>query len=148
MWLEDFEPGQTWTSPPVRMTEAEIIEFGERYDPQPFHTDPEAAKDTIFGGLVASGWHTMASIMRLLVEHGPRPAAGMVGLGADELRFARPVRAGDEFHLVVEMLEATRSPRRPERGTIKLRLTAINQDGGEVFSAWTTVLVPSRPPSD
>lgn len=148
MWLEDFEPGQIWTSPPVQMTEIDIIEFGRRYDPQPFHTDPAAAKQTIFGGLVASGWHTMANVMRLLVEHGPKPAAGMVGLGVDELRFPRPVKPDDEFHLVVEMLEATRSPRRPERGTIKLGLTAVNQDGEDVLRAWTTVLVPARPDGD
>ncbi len=144
MWLEDFEPGQTWTTPATRMTEADIVEFGSRYDPQPFHTDPTAAVDTIFGGLVASGWHTMASMMRLFVDHGPRPAAGLVGLGVDELRFPRAVRPGDELHLVVETLGSMRSPRNPERGTIRLSLRAVNQDGEEVLTAWTTILVPAR----
>lgn len=145
MWLEDFEPGQTWTSPAVRMDEADIIEFARRYDPQPFHTDPVAAEGSVFGGLVASGWHTMAIIMRLLVEHGPKPAAGMVGLGVDALRWPIALRPGDEFHLVVEAVDSKRSERRPERGTIRLALSAFNQDGAQVFGGTTTVLVPARP---
>ena len=96
-YLEDFAVGQTFRSGRLRIDTERIKTFAAEFDPQPFHLDEEAARDTIFGGLAASGWHTAALTMRLLVESDLKPAGGIVGAGVDELRWPRPVRPGDEL---------------------------------------------------
>src|SRR2546425_650625 len=104
-FLEDFAVGQTFRCGRVRIDTERIKTFGAEFDPQPFHLDEEAARDTIFRGLAASGWHTAAVTMRLLVESDFKPAGGIVGAGADEFRWPRPVRPGDELRIESEVLE-------------------------------------------
>jgi acyl dehydratase len=144
-YLEDFAVGQTFGSGRVRVDANEIKAFAAKFDPQPFHLDEEAARDTVFGGLAASGWHTAALTMRLLVESELRPAGGIVGAGGDELRWPRPVRPGDELHLESEVLEVRPSKSRPEQGLVKARTTTLNQAGEAVQILVANLVVPRRP---
>lgn len=128
-YFEDFEPGQVFELGDVVMTEDEIIEFATRYDPQPFHIDPEAAKDTVFGGLIASGWHTCSLFMRLLVEGLISGSASQGSPGMDEVRWLAPVRPGDRLTARATVEEVTPSSKNPARGTVVLRNEMTNQDG-------------------
>jgi acyl dehydratase len=114
-YLEDFAVGQTFRSGRLQIDKERIKTFGAEFDPQPFHLDEEAARDTIFGGLAASGWHTAAVTMRLLVESDLKPAGGIVGAGFDEFRWPRPVRPGDELRIESEVLEVRASRSRLAR---------------------------------
>jgi acyl dehydratase len=143
-YWEDLTVGAKFESPSYAVEAEEIIEFARRYDPQPFHTDPEAAKGTIFGGLVASGWLTTAVTMRLLVGAGIDVAGGLIGLGVDELRWPKAVRPGDELRIACEVIEATASRSRTDRGTVRIRTTTRNQAGETVQSMVATLLVPRR----
>jgi acyl dehydratase len=120
-FLEDFAVGQTFRSGRVRIDKERIKTFGAEFDPQAFHTDEEAARDTIFEGLAASGWHTAAITMRLLVDSDLKPAGGIVGAGADEFRWPRPVRPGDELRTESEVLEVRPSRSRPAQGLVPRR---------------------------
>src|SRR6516165_1550507 len=131
-YLEDFEPGQKFNSGRLRVDRERIKSFGAEFDPQPFHVDESAARDSLFKGLAASGWHTAAMTMRLLVEGELRPAGGIVGAGFDEFRWPHPVRPGDELRLESEILEVRPSKSRPQQGLIKVRTTTFNQDGKAV----------------
>jgi acyl dehydratase len=143
-YLEDLKVGDRFQSGPYEVTEAAIIEFGREFDPQPFHLDPGAAQRTIFRGLVASGWHTAAITMRLLVTCGLNLAGGAVGLGADELRWPRPVRPGDILRLEIEIVEVRPSRSKPDRGTIRIRYATRNQNDEPVMTLTATALVPRR----
>jgi acyl dehydratase len=132
--FEDFVPGSVRTFGSVLVTEQEIIEFAKRYDPQVFHTDPVAARKTPYGGLVASGWHTAAMAMRLIVEHHLSHVASAGSPGVDEVRWLRPVRPGDELSVRVTVLEARRSESKPDRGVIRSLVEVLNQDGAVVMS--------------
>ena len=127
-YLEDLAAGQTYASGKIEVDEQRMKAFAAEFDPQPFHLDEAAARVSIFGGLAASGWYTAALTMRLLVGSEFRPAGGLIGAGVDELRWPRPVRAGDELHLEIEVLEVRPSRSRPEHGLIKLRTTTKNQN--------------------
>jgi acyl dehydratase len=142
--LEDFAPGQTFASGRLRVEEARIKSFAAEFDPQPFHLDDAAARASIFAGLAASGWHTAAMTMRLLVESELRPAGGIVGAGFDEFRWPRPVRPGDELHLAIEVLEVRPSKSRPGIGLIKVKTTTLNQDGDAVQVSVGNLVVPRR----
>src|SRR6266403_4955379 len=131
-FLEDFAVGQTFRSGRLRIDKERMKTFGAEFDPQPFHLDDEAARDTIFRGLAASGWHTAAATMRLLVESDLKPAGGIIGTGFDECRWPRPVRPGDELRVESEVLEARPSKSRPDQGLIKVRTTTFNQNGEAV----------------
>ncbi len=131
-YLEDFAVGQTFGSGRLRVEEAQIKAFAAEFDPQPFHLDEEAARRSMFEGLVASGWHTAALTMRLLVDSEFKPAGGIVGAGIDEFRWPRPVRPGDELRVESEILEVRPSKSRPERGLVKVKTTTRNQDGEPV----------------
>jgi len=131
-YLEDFEPGQKFGSGRLRVEASRIKSFAAEFDPQPFHLDEGSARQTFFAGLVASGWHTAALTMRLLVESELKPAGGVIGAGFDEMRWPRPVRPGDELHVESEVLEVRLSESRPEQGLIKVRTTTLNQDGKPV----------------
>lgn len=126
LYLEDFSVGQIFRSGKLRVDEEQIRRFASEFDPQPFHLDEMAALHTIFRGLAASGWHTAALTMRLLVESEFKPAGGIIGAGFDELRWPRPVRAGDELRVESEVLEVRPSNSRPEQGMIKVRTTTLN----------------------
>lgn len=122
-----------------------ITSFAADFDPQPFHLDEQAARRTFFGGLAASGWHTAAITMRLLVESDFKPAGGIIGMGFDEFRWPQPVRPGDELHLQSEVLEVRPSRSRPDQGLVKMRTTTLNQNDEAVQAAVANFLVPRRP---
>jgi len=144
-YLEDFAVGQTYGSSRLQIDEERIKSFAAEFDPQPFHLDAAAAQHTIFHGLAASGWHTAAVTMRLLVESEFRPAGGIVGAGFDELRWPRPVRPGDELHIESEVIEVRPSKSHPDLGLIKVRMTTLNQNGEAVQVSVGNLLVPHRP---
>jgi acyl dehydratase len=143
-YLEDFAVGQTFGSGRLRLTAERIKSFAGEFDPQPFHLDEEAASGTIFRGLAASGWHTAAATMRLLVESELKPVCGIIGAGFEELRWPRPVRPGDELRVESEVLEVRPSQSRPDQGMIKVRTTTLNQDGQVVQVFTGHLLVPRR----
>jgi len=145
IYLEDFAPGQKFVSTTLRVDSAAIKAFAAQFDPQPFHLDDDAARGSFFGGLAASGWHTAALTMRLLVESGFHPAGGIIGSRADELKWPRPVRPGDELHVEAEVLEARPSTSRPGQGFIKCRTTTLNQNGEPVQVLTMNLLVQGRP---
>ena len=145
LYLEDLSPGMLFTAGPVTVTQADIIEFARRYDPQPFHTDPEAAKaHPLFQGLAASGWHTAALTMRMVVDAVRDIAGGSIG-GGGELLWPRPTRPGDTLRLEVEVLEVAPSRTRPERGSALMRNTTLNQNNEPVQTFTVRVVVPRRP---
>ena len=143
-YLEDYAVGQRFRSGPLRIDKERIKRFGAEFDPQPFHLDEDAARLTIFGGLVASGWLTAAVTMRLLVESELKPAGGIVGAGADEFRWPRPVRPGDELRIESEVLEVRPSKSRPGQGLIKVRTTTLNQNDEAVQIIVANLVVPRR----
>jgi len=143
-YLEDYIVAQTFGSGRLRVDKDRIKTFAAEFDPQPFHLDEVAARETIFRGLVASGWHTAAMTMRLLVESEFKPAGGLIGAGFDELRWPRPVRAGDELRTESEILEVRRSRSRPDQGLIKVRTTTLNQNNEAVQVSVGNLLVPLR----
>jgi acyl dehydratase len=132
-YLEDFAVGQTFGSRRLRVDKEQIKAFAAEFDPQPFHLDEEVARDTIFRGLAASGWHTAALTMRLLVESGINLAGGIVAAGVVESRWPLPVRPGDELRVESEVLEVRPSQSRPNRGMIKMRTKTLNQNGEAVL---------------
>ncbi|MBC8090232.1 MAG: MaoC family dehydratase [Phycisphaerae bacterium] len=144
-YLEDFAVGQTFTSVETVVTEAEIIAFGTRYDPQPFHTDPEAAKSSIFHGLAASGWHTAAMTMRMFVDSDLKPAGGLLGAGVEALDWPRPVRPGDTLHVEVEVVSVRESQTKPTQGMVVVQANTKNQHGETVQSFRPKLVVPKRP---
>jgi acyl dehydratase len=144
-YLEDFAPGQKYGSGRLRVESERIKSFAAEFDPQPFHQDDDAARRSIFGGLAASGWHTAAMTMRLLVESEFKPAGGIVGAGFDEFRWPLPVRPGDELTVEAEVLEVRPSKSRPTQGLIKVRTTTRNQKGETVQVSVGNLVVPRRP---
>ena len=143
LFLEDFSIGQTFGSGRLRIDAEEIKRFAAEFDPQPFHLDEQVALETIFGGLAASGWHTAALTMRLLVESDFKPAGGVVGAGLEELRWPRPVRPGDELHVETEIVGIRPSKSRPEQGIVKVQVTTRNQEG-EALQIYIANLVVQR----
>jgi len=133
-YFEDYVPGSVHEFGPIKVEEAEIIEFARRYDPQVFHTDPEAAKNTIYGGLIASGWHTAGLMMRVLVDHYLSHVASLGSPGVDELRWLKPVRPGDELTVRVTVLETRRSRSKPDRGIVRSFVEVLNQKGEVVMT--------------
>jgi len=144
-FLEDFAVGQSFGgSGRMRIDAARIKTFAAEFDPQPFHLDEKAAEGSIFKGLAASGWHTAAVTMRLLVESDLKPASGIVGAGFDEFRWPRPVRPGDELRVESEVLEVRPSKSRPDQGVIKVKTTTLNQRGEAVQVSVGNLIVPRR----
>jgi acyl dehydratase len=146
-YLEDFAVGQTFRSGRLRIDADQIKAFAAEFDPQPFHLDEGTANDTFFGGLAASGWHTAALTMRLLVEGDLKPAGGIVGAGG-EISWPRATRPGDELTLESEVLEVRPSKSRPEQGLVKVRTTTLNQDREPVQILVANLVVPRRTPSE
>jgi acyl dehydratase len=144
-YLEDYFVGQTFRSGTIRITTDEIKRFALEFDPQPFHLDEIAADKTMFRGLAASGWHTAALTMKLLVASDFVPANGIIGAGFEELLWPRPVRPGDELQVEIEVLSTRRSKSNPRQGLVKLRFTTVNQNGDTVQSSMGTIVVIRRP---
>ena len=144
-YLDDLRVGQRFTSGSLTVEEAEIKAFAARYDPQPFHLDEAAARASLFRGLVASGWHTAALTMRLLVDGGAPIAGGVIGANG-ELAWPRPTRPGDVLTVETEVLEVMPSKSRPERGVARLRSETRNQHGEPVQVFTMNLIVPRRPP--
>ncbi len=144
LYLEDLPVGKTFTSSSLEVETAEIIAFAGQYDPQPFHLDDAAARQTVFGGLAASGWHTAAMTMRLLVGDGAMVAGGIVGVGA-EVAWPRPTRPGDVLTVFSEVTENTPSKSKPDRGMITLRSETRNQRGEVVQILIAKLVTPRRP---
>jgi acyl dehydratase len=146
LYFEDYAVGQTFKpSGRVRVEKDEIIAFAKKYDPQTFHLDDEAGRQSIFGGLVASGWHTAALTMGLVSGSEYRAAGGTVGLGFDNLRWPIPVFPGDELRIETEVLETRPSKSRPDRGLLKMRTRTYNQNGEMVQELIGNAMVPRRP---
>ncbi len=144
-YFEDVRLGETDVVGSHTMTEAEILAFARKYDPQPFHTDPEAARASLFGGLIASGWHTCAIMMRLSVEAMRREAAASAGSpGVDSCRWLKPVRPGDTLTLRREVLETWPSRSRPI-GFVKSRVEMVNQRGETALSLVGITMLHRRP---
>lgn len=137
---EDVTVGDTRSFGEYEVSREEILRFAERYDPQPFHVDEEAAAESLFGGLVASGWHTAAMTMRMLVEGELNDSGAMGAVGVDELRWPTPVRPGDTLSLETEVLE--KEPFREGVGLVHSRTVTTNGDGGTVMSMVGRVLYP------
>jgi acyl dehydratase len=144
VYLEDLVVGQTFRNGPVELAAADIKAFAAQFDPQPFHLDEEAARASLFGGLAASGWHTAALTMRLLVTGGPRFGWGFIGAGG-EVSWPRPAYAGDSLTLHGEVIEITPSRSKADRGIARVRLVMKNQREEIVQDMVARVLVPRRP---
>jgi len=127
-YFEDYVPGSVFEYGSITLSQDEIVEFAKRFDPQFIHTDPLAAAQGPFGGLIASGWHTAAVMMRLFVDHYLSHVASMASPGIDELRWLRPVRPGDSLSIRVSILEANRSRSKPDRGMVRSLIEVLNQD--------------------
>jgi acyl dehydratase len=143
-YLEDFAVGQRFSSGRHIVDDKQIKKFAAEFDPQPFHLDEAAAAKSIFRGLAASGWHTAAIAMQLMVHGDFRPAGGIVGLGLEEMRWPKPVRAGDELHVETEVLEVRPSASKQNQGLLKVQNTAFNQKGEAVLSQTVNLLALRR----
>lgn len=146
-YFEDYVPGAVHEVGQIEVTAEEVIAFGKRYDPQDFHTDPEAALKTRFGGLIASGWMTCSLMMRLFCENYLSKNAGLVSPGVDELRWLIPVRPGDVLSLRITVAEARRSSSKPDRGLVKSAIEVLNQKREVVMTMLAMNLVSCRNPA-
>ncbi|MCU7905410.1 MAG: MaoC family dehydratase [Candidatus Thiodiazotropha sp. (ex Epidulcina cf. delphinae)] len=133
-YLDDFAVGETFISGGITFTESDIIDFAMNFDPQPFHLDTEAAAHSLYGGLIASGLHTVSVCFRLFIQGGLLAKCSMGSPGIDEMRWLVPVRPGDTLHSKVEVIEVKPSSKRPDRGILRLKYAAINQHGETVSS--------------
>ncbi len=133
-YLDDLAPGEQFTTPGVTLTEAEIIDFAWRYDPQAFHLDANAAAASPYGGLIASGFQSLAICFRLFIQSGILAESSLGSPGIDELRWLAPVRPGDTLHCEVDVTEVRPSSSKPDRGIARLRYTAVNQRQEVVLS--------------
>jgi len=145
LYYEDLAVGHRYATGTVTVEAGAVKAFAAEFAPQPFHLDEEAARESFFGGLVASGWHTAALSMRLLVGGGLQIAGGLIGLGVEEIRWPRPVLPGDVLRVESEVLAVRPSKSLPERGIVRVRNTTINQDDQPVMVQVVNMLVPRRP---
>lgn len=143
-YLDDLTVGQTWVTGSVTVDLDAIKAFAGAYDLQPFHLDEEAARDTLFGGIAASGWHTAALTMRLMTENGTPFAGGIIGAGG-EISWPRPTRPGDTLTVESEILEINPSKSRPDRGMITVRNRTVDQNGDTLQILTAKLVVPRRP---
>jgi acyl dehydratase len=144
-YFEDYQAGEVLEGGDHLVTREEIVAFASRYDPQPFHLDDAAARDSIYGGLIASGWMTCGVLMRMMVEHVMSPVSSMGSPGIDELRWLRPVRPGDRLRARVTVVETRRSNSRPDRGIIRLHQEALNHHDEVVLSMRGMGMYKCRP---
>jgi acyl dehydratase len=149
-YFEDYVPGTVHEFGCMTVEEEEIISFAKRFDPQPFHTDPEAARDSVYGGLIASGWHTASLVMRIMVDHYISRVASLGSPGVDELRWLKPVRPGDTLSVRITVLDAVRSQSKPDRGTVYTFAQVLNQRSETVMTMKGAGMIRCRetPPQD
>jgi acyl dehydratase len=143
-YFEDFKAGDTFAGGSLDVSQDEIIAYARRFDPQPFHTDPETAKKTLFGELVASGWHTASMTMSLFATSDIRIVNGVIGGGVEQLSWPRPVRPGDRLTVRSEILETRPSRSKPDRGMIRVKVETLNQNGEVVQSFIGQLVVLKR----
>jgi acyl dehydratase len=143
-YFEDYIVDSTQEFGSIVVEQAEILSFARRFDPQTFHTDPQAAQESIYGGLIASGWHTAGLMMRLVVDHYLASSSSLGSPGVDELRWLKPVRPGDTLSIRATILEATRSRSKPDRGLVRTLIEVLNQDREVVMSLKAMNLMRSR----
>lgn len=143
-YFEDFTPGMTLETKGPTLTREDIIDFAQKFDPQPFHLSDEAAAKTPFGKLAASGWHTASACMRMMVDAYIRDSASLGSPGIDELRWVKPVFAGDTLSGRTTLLELKPSKSRPEMGSIKMKWEVFNQHGDLVMHLTTWGMVRKR----
>jgi len=144
-YFEDYVPGSVYEYGSVTVEQDEILTFARQFDPQVFHTDPELAKETIFGGLIASGWHTCGLMMRLVVDNYLSTVASLGSPGIDELRWKIPVRPGDELSVRITVLESRRSRSKPDRGIVRSFIEVLNQNDEVVMTMKAVNLLFCRP---
>jgi acyl dehydratase len=144
-YLEDLQVGDRIQTASVTVTEEDILDFSRRFDPQPMHVDPEASAQGPLKGLIASGWHTAAIVMRLTVDSNPLGTLPLLGLGVDNIEWPQPVRPGDTIQVEMEVLEIRPSQSQPRYGVVKIRSTARNQRGEVVYVVIPNCWVPRRP---
>lgn len=144
-YFEDYRPGLVVTAGPIVVSEAEILDFARRYDPQPMHTDPAAARAGRFGGLIASGWHTAALMMRLVATEFLSPESGLASPGIDELRWLKPVRPGDSLTLRATVIAARPSRSKPDQGIVRSLVEIVNQNGEVVMMLKPISIIRCRP---
>ena len=142
--FEDFPPGLTLEFGSKTVSEDEIVAFARDFDPQLFHTDREAAAKSLYGGLIASGWHTVSMMMRMMVDDVLKDSAGLGSPGVDELRWLKPVRPGDTLHVRLHIVEAKRSQSRPDRGTVRARMEVVNQSAQTVLTCVGILMFGAR----
>jgi acyl dehydratase len=145
LYFEDFKIGVRFESPGITVTEGEIIHFGLRYDPQSFHLDAVAAKESPYGGLIASGFHTLGLSFRMFLQTGAFAACSLGAFGIDEVRWLLPVRPGDTLRVVSEVLEARASSSKPDRGIVRLKHSTLNQRGETVQTMVGIHILRRRP---
>ena len=143
-YFEDYVAGSVHEFGSIEVHEADIIRFAREYDPQPFHTDPAAAKSTSFGGVIASGWHTTGLMMRMVVDHYLSHIASLASPGADELRWTQPVRPGDTLSVRATVIETRRSQSKPDRGIVRTLFEVLNQRGEVVMSVKAMNMLETR----
>jgi acyl dehydratase len=144
-YFEDYVPGHVYEFGTIAVTEAEIIEFARRYDPQSFHLDREKAAGSQFGGIIASGWHTISLAMRLYVDHYLSYVASLASPGVDEIRWPNAVRPGDVLRIRITVLEARPSRSKPDRGIVRARVEAMNQKDDLVLHMIVMSILGRRP---
>jgi acyl dehydratase len=144
-YFEDYVEDSVHTFGSITVAGDEIVAFAKQFDPQSFHTDPEAAKQTPFGGLIASGWHTAALMMRLYVEHYLTHVASLASPGLDELRWLKPVRPGDQLSVRATVLKAVPSKSKPDRGVVTTRAEVLNQNDEAVMTMTLVNIIARRP---
>lgn len=145
MYFEDLAVGQTFGTGTIEVEPEKLKAFSAEFDPQPFHLDEEAAQASLFGRLVASGWHTAALTMKLLAEGELKIVGGLIGLGVEDLRWPRPVYPGDVLRVESEVLGVRQSKSQPDRGIVRVRNTTLNQEGQPVLIQVVNMIVPRRP---
>jgi acyl dehydratase len=143
-YFEDYVPGPTYEYGPISVSEAEIIDFAKKFDPQYIHTDPEKAARGPFGGLISSGWHTSSLMMRLYADNYVSSVAAIASPGVDELRWLKPVRPGDSLWIRVTVLESRRSQSKPHFGMVRVLVEVINQNKETVMTVKTMNLIRCR----
>jgi acyl dehydratase len=132
-YFDDLAPGATVDLGKKTVSEEEILRFGREFDPQPFHVDPQAARNSIFGGVIASGWHTCSIAMRLLVDGVLSHSSSLGSPGVEQIRWVKPVRPGDTLHAVLTVQEVRQSQSKPDRGTARIHIDVTNQAGDLVM---------------